>query len=232
MKSRQPIAILLFLLLALPQGHPRSHVTLPLMPPPHLVERMNPNSTLTVFNIMRSLQLTLPPGAVLVQDVGPRLSATGTLAGPEENIGEPHPVVVPGGVYPVLDLQDDAYAALNHDYLPVLMDWFETVLGHLGLSPAEARRDGYRANKVARLMRVFTEIRMHQASGDESRLSPAIGWCRVTLKEPWGNFAEDETHTFLLVATEEGWHVINPWTRDIRRLQNNDQRWFLELVVL
>jgi hypothetical protein len=204
---------------------------LPRMPSPAFTQRVVSGQPLTAQEVRIQLQSALPAGQVLVQDVEPPAAQTHAEDSALHR-GEPHHVSINFGWHPVIDLADDHYAPLRHEFIPVLVDWFEALAAAFQMSPEELRVHGYRCNKVARLMRVFTAIRMHRDHGRDPGMEPAIGWCRIRLQEDWGRCLKGESHSFVLVATELGWHVIDPFTRRMRKLETNDPRFFVEFVVL
>lgn len=204
---------------------------LPRMPTPQFVPAVTLGVPLTDTEIRIQLQPLLPRRNIQVRDV---VVSDGTQQSVKEELyrGEPHTVAATLGWYPVIDLADNKYAPLSHAFIPVLLDWFEALAASLDTTPAQMRAAGFRSNKVARLMRVFTAIRLHRDHGKDPGMEPAIGWCRILLQEDWGRCRAGETHSFVLVATEQGWFIIDPFTRRMRSLQKDDPRWVVEFVVL
>jgi hypothetical protein len=204
-------------------------LVLPRMPAPEFVPAVTRGSALSSQEVRLQLQSLLPPGAAVPEDSRP-------AAGTAQNDDAPHargePVVANLGMLPVIHCDDGRYAVLEHTYLPVLLDWFEAMAASTGHTPAGLRDAGYRCNKVARLMRVFCSVRMHRDHDKDPGMAPAIGWCRILLQEDWGRCRKGETHTFVLVATEKGWFVLDPFTRRMRLLTKADPRWVVEFVVL
>ncbi len=201
---------------------------LPRMPSPEFTPSAAQGSLLGAEVIRRELSSTLP---LRIDRTPPTARATAAPAAPSPT-EEMTPVAAIGRAYPVLDLSDAHYAPLAHSFLPVLLDWFEAFAAGQGCTVDDLHARGLRANKVAHLMQAFTSIRMHRDRAPGLAAAPAIGWARVLLAEGWGRAKSGETHTFVVVATERGWFVIDPFTRYIRKLERDDHRWFVEFVVL
>lgn len=204
---------------------------LPRMPSPKLVPEAIHDAPMSTSEIRQQIQRYLPDQVVLIQDVAPP-GGPSSAGETEFHRGEPQPVAASLGMHPVIDFTDEQYAPLQHAFIPILLDWFEALAANLGYTPETMRAAGFRSNKVARLMRVFTLVRMHRDRDQRIRVVPAIGWCRILLQEDWGRCRTGETHSFVLVATERGWFVIDPFTRRMRALGRNDPRWVVEFVVL
>jgi len=201
------------------------------MPSPEFVAQVTHRTPLTSEQVRQQLQSVLPVGEVLIQDLNP----PGDQAFQEDielHRGEPHPVAGTLGWHPVIDCSDNQYAQLRHEFIPILMDWFEALAASFELTPLQMREHGFRCNKVARLMRVFTSVRMHRDHGKDLGMAPAIGWCRILLQEDWGRCRKGESHTFVLIATEQGWFVLDPFTRRMRQLEQTDPRMVVQFVVL
>jgi hypothetical protein len=227
--SRQFSLAALFLLSA---GLARPDTLLvPRMPSPEFVPAVVSSKPWDMSEVRTRLEQALGGGSVLVQDLPPPTAGPDATA-PSFTRGEPHPVAATLGRHPVIDLADSHYAPLQHTFIPAMMDWFEALLAGLGYTPAQAWEAGFRSNKAARLMRVFTSVRMHRDHGHQPDWAPAIGWCRILLREDWGRCRKGETHSFVLVGTDRGWFVIDPATRRLRAVEPNDQSWLVEFVVL
>ena len=205
---------------------------LPRMPSPQLVPEAVHDAPMSTYEIQQVIRRYLPDQVVLVRDVGSPAGQAFPAAGADARSGEPQPVAASLGFHPVIDFMDEQYAPVQDAFVPVLLDWFEALTANLGYTPESMRAAGFGSNKVARLMRVFTLVRMHRDAERKIRVVPAIGWCRVLLREDWGRCRAGETHTFVLVSTEKGWFVIDPFTRRMRALTRNDPRWIVEFVVL
>jgi len=132
----------------------------------------------------------------------------------------------------VIAFSDLSYATIPHDYVPVMVDWFEALLKSQGLTPAEARAAGLTTNRISRLMRVFLEVRLHLKAGTESGVAPAIGWARFHCNEDWGRFRRGHKYTVVVIATDQGWIALDPYTRRVRPLLKHDPRWVMEFLVL
>lgn len=207
------------------------NLRLPRLPSPHLARLEAAGPALSRDELRLALQALLPAGTVLVrEEAAPGGPARDARA--EQPRGEPELAVAKAGIRPVLDMADERYLPLSHDYIPVLADWFEALAASLELTPQEMRAHGFRSNKVARLLRVFTSIRVQRDRGPDPGAAPAIGWCRILLQEDWGRCRVGETHSFLLVGTERGWFVIDPFTRRMRPLAKDDPRWLVEFIVI
>ncbi|AOS43649.1 hypothetical protein Verru16b_00701 [Lacunisphaera limnophila] len=222
------------LLAATPLPQSAATLKLPRMPSPEFVPSVSAGVPLSGAEIRIQLQSLLPAGTVLVRDVEAPTAGTeaGTETGSEATRGEPHTVAATLGRHPVIDLADSHYAPLRQEFIPVLVDWFEALATSLDTTPAQMRAAGFRTNKVARLMRVFTAVRLHRDHGQDPGMEPAIGWCRILLQQDWGRCLQGETHTFVLVATDRGWFIIDPFTRRMQRLEKDDPRWLVEFVVI
>lgn len=171
----------------------------------------------------------LRKGTVIVSESRPQ---EGRVGGVDHGVGEPHAVASTAGFYPVLDLVDADYRLVPHDYIPVLVDWFEALAASVNCTPAETREAGFRTNKVARLMRIFVSVHLRAGGGAATGTAPAIGWCRALLQEDWGRCRKGETHTFIIVGTEKGWYAVDPYERLQRRIDTKDHQWLLEFVVM
>jgi hypothetical protein len=225
------LLVLATLLAAAPGARAASTLLLPRMPSPQLVPEAVHDAPMSTSEIQQVIRRYLPDQTVLVRDVGaPAGEAAATDARAPR--GEPQTVAASLGFHPVIDFMDEQYAPIQHAFVPVLLDWFEALASNLGYTPDSMLAAGFGSNKVARLMRVFTLVRMHRDPDQKIRVVPAIGWCRLLLQEDWGRCRAGETHTFVLVSTEKGWFVIDPFTRRMRALTRNDPRWIVEFVVL
>jgi hypothetical protein len=205
-------------------------LSLPRMPTPQFAPAVSQGDGLTDAEVRAQLESVLPPGTKLMFDPGP---VPGSAQGGDAHApAVPVPVAAALEAYPVIDFSDKEYAPLSSAYVPVMLDWFETLLADVGVSPEEARARGLLTNKVARLMRLFVGIRLTRDGKRSPGLAPAIGWCRIYLKEDWGRFRRGETQALVLLATEQGWHVVDPYTRRMRRLAAEGAPWVIEFIVL
>lgn len=213
------------LLLVLPPAVSAARIELPVLPAPPLVD--SPEKPLLADEARATLETSLPPGTKLALSGPPPATQAGARAAPG---GEPLPVAAISGRYPVIDFADSRYARVRHDFLPVLADWFEALLRSQGRTPEEARAHGLMTNKAARLMEVFALLSMHRAPA--AKLVPAIGWGRFHLNVDWGRCLRGTTHTFVVVGTERGWFLLDPYTRRVRALQPGDAGVVPEFIVL
>ena len=227
MRGLRQLIVLIAVLAACETVPVPEHTALPRMPLPQFSP--GPVRRLTVAEVRSELTRLVTPAGPLRSVVAEQTPGSETAPPGRPNAGRAIPA--PAG-RTVIELLDDAYTPLAHDALPVLLDWYEELTRALGVSMEESRARGLVASKVSRLLRVFVEWRVQRAPQLVGMGSPAIGWCRARLHEDWGGGRSGEVHEFLLVATECGWCVIDPYTRYERQLAPGSPYWTFELVVL
>jgi len=222
MKPRS-LALLLCLLPAVSFGTKMDFPIMPDVPP------QSKTGTLNYLAIRAQLETVLPPGQKLILSGPPAAGAVGAVGATEEAL----PRFASVGRYPVIALSDHTYATVPHDFVPVLVDWFDVmVLQCMGLTYEQAGAAKLTTNKISRLMRVFMEVRMHRTEGTEAGLAPAIGWGQFYFNEDWGRYKKGGEYTVVVIATERGWIALDPYTRRTRPLLKNDPRWIMEFLVL
>jgi hypothetical protein len=222
----RPPRVLLCLFLLLTAALSASDLVLPRAPSLPFATVDGKPALLSGAQIHEELQQVLPRGTKL------RFDHPAPTQGAATSDHPPVPVVAVSGKFPLLDLADDHYGKISSDYLPVLLDWIEELARAYQIPLADLPARGLTVNKLARLARVFTSIRLYRDGNKDIGVAPAIGWCRVYLRQPWGHYAPGETKFFIVTATERGWLVIDPLTRHSRHLSVNDERWLIEFIVI
>lgn len=181
--------------------------------------------------IRAELERTLPPGARLVLSGPAPASASGNSIN-SHDAHLPVPVSTITGRFPVLDLADERYGRIQFDFLPVLADWFEALAAALGQEPLALQERGLTTNKVARLMTVFVTLRLDRQRGADRGYAPAIGWGRFHFNAAWGRFTAGSVATLVVIGTDRGWVLLDPYTRRIRPLRTADTSLVPEFIVL
>jgi len=181
--------------------------------------------------IRAELERVLPEGQKLILS-GPAPAGAASSAGSGLEVNQPVPTSTITGRFPVLDLADERYGRLKYEFLPVLVDWFEALAASLGEEPLALRERGLTTNKVARLMTVFVTLRLDRQRGADRGYAPAIGWGRFHFNETWGRCEAGSVHTLVVVGTDRGWVLLDPYTRRVRPLLPADTRLVPEFIVL
>jgi hypothetical protein len=161
------------------------------------------------------------------------IETPGLKAGGESTPEAAHtlPTVSDGGPT-LLKLDDNSFARISQDYLPVMLDWFASFSASMNVDTEVLKQRGFDTGRVVRLMRALASISCQKKGGASARLSPAIGWCRMRMYAEWGEHQAGSTADFILVATDRGWAVVDPFSRSIRDLRAGDTRWGLMMVVM
>jgi hypothetical protein len=123
-------------------------------------------------------------------------------------------LALPVGVRPRFD--DASYAKLDHQRLPVFLDWLEQTVAHL--QERQLKQDDtpmVHNVRHSRMMRVMSD--MAQRSDDSFPAAAMfIGFVQVRLDQPWGGRDADELVDLTLVGTDQGLFLIDLDSRTIR----------------
>lgn len=225
--SRLLLPLLVFTVLV--GGARAKSLGLPRMPVVEFAEQAQDG--IAAAAVRAELERSLPPGQKLELS-GPATAGASGVPATEAEIHTPTPSAIITGRFPVLDLSDERFGRIKFTFLPVLADWFESLAAALGHTPLELRDHGLLTNKVARLMAVFTTMRLDRQRGADRGYSPAIGWGRFHFNTTWGRCAAGSVHTLVVVGTDRGWMLFDPYTRRIRALRNEDTEIVPEFIVL
>ena len=121
---------------------------------------------------------------------------------------------------------DKSYVLINHASLPALLDWYGAMVAVYDHDPAGLQRAGFRRDRTVRLLRISVSTALMRHDTPRAA-APAIGMVRITLLQPWADFAAGQTGDFLVVATERGMFAIDPVGRVIRPLTRARSFWRL-----
>jgi hypothetical protein len=206
---------------------PGKGLTLPRMP---LVEFAD-GPARSANEIRAELEQTLPNGEKLILSGPPPGSASEReTRGPESHIPTPTSTIT--GRFPVLDLADERYGRIKFEFLPVLADWFDALAAAFGHETMELHAKGLSTNKAARLIATFVALRLDRQRGADRGYPPAIGWGRFHFNEAWGRCEAGSVHALMVIATDRGWVLFDPYTRRVRPLHTGDSQLVPEFIVL
>ncbi|MEJ6603928.1 MAG: hypothetical protein ACKVI3_20970 [Verrucomicrobiia bacterium] len=118
---------------------------------------------------------------------------------------------------------DGTYAKLDHDRLPLLLDWLDQTVAHLKERQLKQENTPMvHSVRHARLLRVMAGISLRE---DKSFPAAAVlvGFVQLSLDVAWGEREAGDVVELILVGTDRGYFLIDPATRTMRPYDKNLQ---------
>ncbi len=125
--------------------------------------------------------------------------------------------------YDQIEVADAEYGIIDSKSLPLISAWLEAACKSVGLNLAQARTGTYNGAVYARLLEVATSIATQRKS--DSKFAVPIGVIICKRTNAWGALPGDEQRdAYILIATERGFLVYDPPTRQLCQLADYPNR--------